>query len=49
MRCRFEFQGRLCSGRGGDIDWSKPDVHGYKCPKCGAFNVVLVIEADSRG
>ena len=46
MRCRNEFEGGVkCTGRGGDIDWSRPDVHGFKCPKCKAYNVVAVVEA----
>ena len=45
MRCRFEMDGTKCTGRGGDIDWSRPDVHGFKCPKCKALNVVLIVEA----
>lgn len=45
MRCRYEFQGSKCTGRGGDINWSTPDVHGFKCPKCKALNVVVIVEA----
>lgn len=43
MRCRYEFQGRACNGRGGDINWNAPGTNGFKCPKCGAFNVVHVV------
>lgn len=47
MRCRNEFEGQKCTGRGGDIDWSRPDTHGFRCQKCRAFNVVHVVEAAS--
>lgn len=45
MRCKYEFQGTLCNGRGGDIDWSRPGTHGFKCQKCKTMNVVHVVEA----
>lgn len=45
MRCRYEFQGNVCTGRSSDIDWSTPNVHGFKCPKCKTQNVILIIEA----
>lgn len=49
MRCRYEFEGRTCSGRGGDINWNAPGTHGFRCPKCRAFNVVHVVAvADAR-
>lgn len=47
MRCRFEFEGRSCSGRGADINWQTPDIHGFKCPKCKSFNVVVIVEKAS--
>lgn len=45
MRCRSEKDGRLCTGRGGDINWNRPDTRQFRCPKCGAFNVVHIVEA----
>lgn len=49
MRCRFEFEGRTCSGRGGDINWNVPGTHGFRCQKCRSFNVVHVVAvADAR-
>ena len=45
LRCRAETDGRKCNGRSNDINWAVPDVHGFRCRKCGAYNVVLIIEA----
>jgi hypothetical protein len=49
MRCRYEFQGQGCHGRGGDVDWSRPGTHSFRCPKCRSFNVVHVTEAQAGG
>jgi hypothetical protein len=45
MRCRNEFRGRECGGRGGSINWTAPGTHTFRCPSCDAFNVVHVTEA----
>jgi predicted RNA-binding Zn-ribbon protein involved in translation (DUF1610 family) len=47
MRCRREERGVPCTGRGGDIDWNAPATKSFRCPKCGAYNVVHIVEAQS--
>jgi hypothetical protein len=47
VRCRRTVDGKVCNARGNNIDWSRPTVHDWKCGKCGAFNLVCIVEASS--
>jgi hypothetical protein len=55
VRCRRVTDGRVCNAKGDNIDWSKPGIHDWRCDgrgstpgtRCGAYNVVVIVEASS--
>jgi hypothetical protein len=52
VRCRRVVDGRACNARNDGIDWSRPQFKEWRCGKCGAFNVLMIVEAtrgDSAG